>query len=251
MSKDGGEHQVVSPAEWLKARKELLAEEKKFTRLRDQLAQKRRGLPWVRVEKDYVFDGPGGKEKLSDLFGGRSQLMVYHFMFGPDWKEGCPSCSLLADNFDGSVVHLAQRDVTFIAASRAPLGKIDEFKKRMGWGFKWVSSEGNDFNADYQVSANKANSEQEKYYNYGTGGFPSEERPGLSSFYKDRSGQVFHTYSTYARGLEDIMGIYAILDRAPKGRSEEGLPHGMAWVRHHDKYSDGRLVDLKSQSTAR
>jgi predicted dithiol-disulfide oxidoreductase (DUF899 family) len=243
---------VVSPAEWLVARKELLRKEKEFTRLRDELSRQRRELPWEKVEKEYVFDGPNGRETLSDLFGGKSQLMVYHFMFGPEWPEGCPSCSFLADHFDGSVAHLAARDVRLAVVSRAPLARIEAFKKRMGWRFKWVSSYGNDFNRDYQVSGTKEEfAAGPAYYNYTMQQFPSEERPGASVFYKDEAGNVFHTYSTYSRGLDMLIGAYHWLDMAPKGRDEEGLPHGMAWVRHHDKYADSPLVDPNSLLVAR
>lgn len=228
---------VVSKADWLTARKELLAKEKKFTRLRDELSRERRELPWEKVEKQYTFQGPKGKETLSDLFDGRSQLLVYHFMLGPGWKEGCPSCSFLADHFNPAVVHLAQRDVTFLAVSRAPLPEIEAFKKRMGWGFKWVSSSGSDFNFDYQVSVTKEDQAKgETYYNYAMVKFPSEERPGASVFHKDKAGEIFHTYSTYSRGLDIFLGAYNFLDITPKGRNEEGLSHGMAWVRHHDRY---------------
>jgi len=243
---------VVSPAEWLVARKELLRKEKEFTRLRDELSRQRRELPWEKVEKEYVFDGPNGRETLSDLFGGKSQLMVYHFMFGPEWPEGCPSCSFLADHFDGSVAHLAARDVRLVVVSRAQLQRIEAFKKRMGWRFKWVSSHGNDFNRDYQVSGTKEEiAAGPAYYNYTMQQFPSEERPVASVFYKDEAGNVFHTYSTYSRGLDMLIGAYHWLDIAPKGRDEEGLPHGMAWVRHHDKYADSPLVDPKSLLVAR
>lgn len=231
-------HTIVSHDEWLAARKAYLAEEKAFSKVRDALARKRRELPWEKVEKTYVFDTPAGKQSLADLFEGKSQLIVYHFMLGPGWEEGCPSCSLLADHFDGSVIHLAQRDVAFVAVSRAPLAEIEKFKRRMGWRFKWVSSFGSDFNFDYQVSA----SPEEKAkgvvtYNYEITEFPSEERPGASVFYKDAAGDVFHTYSTYGRGLDILIGAYNFLDLAPKGRDEAGLSYGMAWVRHHDKYA--------------
>jgi predicted dithiol-disulfide oxidoreductase (DUF899 family) len=231
---------VVPHAEWEQARKKLLAKEKEFTRLRDELGRSRRELPWEKVEKAYVFDGPRGKENLADLFGGRSQLIVYHFMFGPGWKEGCPSCSFLADTFDGAAIHMAQRDVTFVAVSRATLPEIQAFQKRMGWGFKWLSSFGSDFNFDYQVSVSKEQiAKGATYYNYNVVEFPSEERPGLSVFYKNEAGEVFHTYSTYARGLDILLTAYNFLDMTPKGRDEEGMkPHAMAWVRHHDRYSN-------------
>ena len=236
---------VVSPAEWLAAREQLLAKEKEFSRLRDELSRQRREMPWEKVEKQYVFDGAKGKETLEDLFDGRSQLIIYHFMFGPGWKEGCPSCSFLADSFDGSGIHLAQRDTTMLVVSRATLPEIDAFKKRMGWKFKWVSSNGSDFNYDYQVST--GNGEQpggSVYYNYELTQFPSEERPGASVFFK-KGGDVFHTYSTYARGLDILLTAYNLLDLTAKGRDESEMkPHAMAWVRHHDRYSDGKLVDL-------
>jgi predicted dithiol-disulfide oxidoreductase (DUF899 family) len=241
MSTHQVEHpRVVSEAEWLAARKELLAKEKSFSRQRDALSAQRRELPWVRVDKQYVFDTPGGKETLAELFAGRSQLIVYHFMFGPDWKEGCPSCSLISDHFDGSVAHLAQRDVTLVAVSRAPLPQIEAFKQRMGWRFKWVSSYGSDFNHDYQVSFTPEEQAQGTVsYNYERTRFPSDEAPGASIFYRDGTGAIFHTYSTYARGLDILIGAYNLLDLVPKGRDEEGLPHSMAWVRHHDRYAAG------------
>lgn len=230
---------IVLRDEWLAARKQHLDKEKELTRLRDELSQQRRELPWVKVEKNYVFDGPDGKQTLADLFDGRSQLIVYHFMFGPGWAEGCPSCSFLADHIDGAVVHLAQRDVTLLAVSRAPLPQIETFKKRMGWRFKWVSSYGNDFNYDYHVSFPKdAKANAKVYYNYETQEFPSEEAPGASVFYKDATGEIFHTYSAYARGLDMLVGAYNYLDLAPKGRDEDGLDFTMAWVRHHDRYGD-------------
>ena len=231
-------HKVVSHDEWIAARKALLAEEKAFTRARDAVSRKRRELPWEKIHKNYVFDGPDGKETLADLFGGKSQLIVYHFMLGPGWEEGCPSCSLLADHFDGSVVHLAQRDVAFVVVSRAPLDQIEKFKRRMGWDFKWVSSFGSDFNFDYQVSATpEEKSSGKATYNYEVTTFPSDERPGTSVFFKNPAGEVFHTYSSYGRGLDILIGAYNFLDLAPKGRDEEGLSYGMAWVRHHDKYA--------------
>ena len=240
-------HRVVAHDEWLAARRAHLADEKAFTRARDALSKKRRELPWEKVEKAYVFDGPNGKETLADLFAGKSQLIVYHFMLGPDWEEGCPSCSLLADHFDGAVIHLAQRDVGFAVVSRAPLEQIEKFKQRMGWRFKWVSSFGNDFNFDYQVSATpEEKAKGIANYNYEITEFPSEERPGISAFYKNETGEVFHTYSSYGRGLDLLIGAYNFLDIAPKGRDEEGLAFSMAWVRHHDKY-DGAAVDPKAK----
>ncbi len=238
------QHKVVSESEWLAARKELLATEKEFTRQRDALSAKRRELPWVKVEKNYVFDGPNGKESLSDLFRGKSQLIIYHFMFGPGWEQGCPSCSYLGDHFDGSLVHLNARDVAFSAISRAPFPQIEAFKKRMGWRFKWVSSNNTDFNYDYHVSFTKEEQAKGKvHYNYGMTEFPSEEGPGLSVFYKNAAGEIFHTYSTYARGLDILLGAYNFLDVTPKGRDEGSLAHTMAWVRHHDRYDNGYTVD--------
>jgi predicted dithiol-disulfide oxidoreductase (DUF899 family) len=229
--------QIVPREQWLAARQRLLEKEKELTRQNDQLAEERRALPWVRVEKDYVFDGPSGKQTLSELFDGRSQLVIYHFMLGPGWKEGCPSCSLLSDHLDASLVHLASRDVTLAVVSRAPYAEIAPFKERMGWRFHWVSSHGNDFNRDYHVSFSKEEvATGSFYYNFGLNGFPSEEAPGISVFAKDPSGAIFHTYSSYARGAEPMIGAYHFLDRVPKGRAEEGLPWPMAWVRHHDRY---------------
>ena len=245
MSKSQIEHpRVVSRAEWLAARKELLKKEKDLTHQRDAVSAERRKLPWVKVEKEYIFDSPGGKKTLADLFEGRSQLIVYHFMFGPEWQEGCPSCSFNMDHADGALVHLAQRDVSFAAISRAPMAKIEAFKNRMGWRFQWVSSYQNEFNRDYHVSFTKDEMAQGKvYYNYDMSEFPSEEAPGTSVFYKDASGNIFHTYSTYARGGDILIGAYNYLDLVPKGRDEEGLPFTMSWVRHHDRYGDGYLAD--------
>jgi len=227
---------VVSRDEWLIARKDLLTREKELTRLRDEVSRHRRELPWVKIDKDYVFDGPDGKETLADLFDGRSQLIVYHFMLGPGWEEGCKSCSYLADHFDGANWHLPHRDVTFVVVSRALLSEIEPFKKRMGWRFKWVSSHGNDFNFDYHVSATGEEKAKGKmYYNYKTSELMSDELPGLSVFYKDENGDVFHTYSTYARGLDILVGAYNFLDVVPKGRDEDP-DSTMNWVRHHDRY---------------
>ena len=235
---------IVSPAEWLAARKQLLAKERELTHLRDEISRQRREMPWEKVEKRYEFQGRTCKETLADLFDGRSQLVVYHFMLGPGWKEGCPSCSFLADSFDGARIHIAQRDTTFVVISRAPYAEIEAFKKRMGWQFKWVSSFGSDFNYDYQASAPKNEEPGKAYYNYEVGEFPSEERPGASVFYK-QDGDVFHTYSTYARGLDMNLPAYHWLDLTPKGRDEDGLPWPMAWVRHHDRYSDAKMVELQ------
>ncbi len=228
---------VVSRAEWLAARQDLLVKEKQLSRERDALSAARRTLPWVRVDTDYAFDGPGGRQSLADLFAGKHQLVIYHFMLGPGWKEGCPSCSLIADHIDGSVIHLAQRDVTLAVVSRATLPEIEAFRQRMGWRFKWVSSNGNTFNHDYHVSFTPADRVDGKVdYNYAPSAFAGDEAPGLSVFARDEQGTVYHTYSTYARGLDILIGAYNYLDLVPKGRDEEGLRHGMAWVRHHDRY---------------
>ena len=239
-------HKVVSHDEWIAARRAYLAEEKAFSKARDALSKKRRELPWEKVEKNYLFDTPSGKKTLADLFGGKSQLIVYHFMLGPGWEQGCPSCSYLADHFDGPAIHLPQRDVAFVVVSRAPLPEIEKFQARMGWKFNWVSSFGSDFNADYQVSVSPAEKASGKVlYNYEVTTFPSDERPGASVFFKDPAGGVFHTYSTYGRGLDILIGAYNFLDLAPKGRDEDGLAWSMAWVRHHDRY-EGAAVDPKA-----
>ena len=233
------DHQIVSREEWLTARRQLLAEEKEFTRLRDRLSQRRRDLPWERVDKDYVFDGSGGQETLSQLFDGRHQLAAYHFMLGPGWNEGCKSCSYWADNFNGVDVHLRQRDVALVAISRAPWPEIEVFQKRMGWTFKWVSSYGSDFNYDYHVSVRPEQLASGKaIYNYAPSQMTMEERPGISVFYRDDDGTIFHTYSCYARGLDMLNGAYHWLDLVPKGRDETGPPntHKMTWMRLHDEY---------------
>src|SRR5271166_27188 len=214
---------VVSSSEWLAARKAFLAKEKEFTRLRDELSRERRELPWEKVEKSYTFEGPNGKETLADLFDGRSQLVVYHFMLGPGWSEGCKSCSYLADHFDGMTVHLANRDVTFVVVSRAPLAEIEAVRQRMGWRFKWVSSSGSDFNYDFHVSFKKDElAKGEVYYNYQTGAVSLEDLSGRSVFYKDANGDIFHTYSSFGRGGEDLHAAYRYLDITPKGRNETG-----------------------------
>ena len=232
-------HAVVSPEQWLDARLELLVKEKELRRQMDEIARLRRELPWERVEKKYVFNTNDGQQTLAQLFDGRRQLMVYHFMFGPDWEQGCAGCSFLADHIDGATVHLAHRDVTVTAVSRAPLEKINDFRKRMGWKFRWVSSFGGDFNFDYHVSFTQEKMARgEVYYNYGHRRFPQSEGPGISVFYRDDTGQVFHTYSAYARGLDLLLGTYNYLDLAPKGRDEDAFERPMAWVRHHDRYED-------------
>lgn len=230
---------IVSRDEWLAARKALLAEEKELTRQRDRLSAKRRELPWVRVEKDYAFEGPAGRETLADLFGDRSQLLVYHFMFAPGWGEGCKSCSYLADHFDGALPHLRQRDVSFVVISRAPLAELMPFKQRMGWRFKWVSSYGSDFNHDYQVSFSPEELRTGRVcYNYADRDFPVEEAPSVSVFFRNDAGKIFHTYSCYARGLDGLVGTYNFLDLVPKGRDEDVYPFTMQWVRHHDRYEE-------------
>jgi predicted dithiol-disulfide oxidoreductase (DUF899 family) len=235
---------IVTRDEWLAARKELLKKEKAMTRAQDALSAERRQLPMVNVGKTYVFDTPAGKRTLAELFDGRSQLVVYHFMMGPDWVEGCASCSLLADHIDGSVVHLAHRDVTLIAVSRAPLANIEAFRQRMGWKFTWASSLGTDFNQDFRVSfSDEQVASGRPLYNFDTAPFPLEEAPGLSVFLKTASGDVLHTYSTYARGGEAVIGAYRYLDFVPKGRDEDGLAFTMSWVRHHDRYDDGYAID--------
>jgi predicted dithiol-disulfide oxidoreductase (DUF899 family) len=236
---------VVSQAEWLAAHEEFLKKEKEFTRERDALSAERRKLPWVKVDKDYVFDSADGPKTLGDLFNGKSQLIVQHFMLGPGAKQGCPSCSLLADHLDGMLVHMAQRDVAMAAVSRGTLSEIATFQKRMGWGFPWVSSNGNDFNRDYHVSFTKEEiAAGTASYNYGPYKFGSEEAPGLSVFFRDEAGEIFHTYSTYARGLDILLGVYNFLDLTPRGRDEGSLPYPMAWIRHHDRYADTGLVGL-------
>jgi predicted dithiol-disulfide oxidoreductase (DUF899 family) len=245
MTKTAMQHEVVSAEKWRSARVELLKKEKELTRLRDEISKQRRELPWEKIDKKYVFDGPKGKQTLADLFEGKSQLIVYHFMLGPGWKEGCPSCSYLGDHFDGTLPHLRARDVRLVAISRAPFAEIEAFKKRMGWKFPWYSSNGTDFNFDYHVSQSKEEAgKAEVYYNYAMQKFPAEERPGASVFYKDAAGNVFHTYSTYGRGLDTFLGTYHWLDIVPKGRDEDDLKFSMAWVRHHDKYDGGDNVDM-------
>jgi predicted dithiol-disulfide oxidoreductase (DUF899 family) len=231
------EHAIVSHDEWLAARRKLLDEEKAFTRARDALSQRRREMPWERMETDYRFEGPTGKLSLGELFAGRSQLVIYHFMLGPDWENGCKSCSFWADNFNGVDIHLAHRDVALAAVSRAPYPKIDAFKKRMGWTFPWYSSFGSDFNYDFQASFEPADLKKgEVFYNFKMQKMGIDETPGISVFARNETGEVFHTYSCYQRGLDMLNGAYHFLDLVPKGRDEDALPHPMAWVRHHDKY---------------
>jgi predicted dithiol-disulfide oxidoreductase (DUF899 family) len=226
------DHEVVGHDEWVDARRELLAKEKEFTRLRDELTQQRRDLPWEAVDKEYVFEGPGGQATLGELFDGRSQLLVYHFMFDPGDDTGCPICSFWADSFDPLIVHLHARDVTMVAVSQAPLEKIVPYKKRMGWSFPWFSSHGSDFNLDYRVSFTSDEADK-PVYNYDTIAPRDTQREGLSVFHKD-DGQVFHTYSAYARGIDLVQSAYNYLDLVPKGRDEH--PPGPHWVRRHDEY---------------
>jgi predicted dithiol-disulfide oxidoreductase (DUF899 family) len=227
---------IVSPAEWTRARKELMAKEKELTHAREAVAAARRALPWEPVEKRYVFQGPKGEESLEDLFAGRSQLVVYHFMFAPEWEAGCKSCSFWADNFERSIVHLAHRDVTMIAVSRAPLAKLEAYKKRLGWTFKWVSSGNGDFNYDYCVSFDS--SRGEATYNYAPKTYGGTDLPGLSVFAR-AAGGVFHTYSTFSRGIDNLNATYQLLDLVPKGRDEDGFKSTMEWLRRNDEYSDG------------
>ncbi len=227
-------HKIVSPDEWLTARRALLAKEKELTRLRDQVSAERRDLPWVRIDTDYAFEGSRGRETLADLFDARSQLIVYHFMFGPNWPQGCPSCSFLADHIDGANLHLKHHDVSLVAVSRAARPKIEAFRKRMGWRFKWVSSAGSDFNFDYRASFTDADKMKGRVtYNFETIEYRFDELPGISVFHRDAAGAIAHTYSAYARGLDLLLGAYNYLDLTPKGRNEG---HGMEWVRHHDRY---------------
>jgi predicted dithiol-disulfide oxidoreductase (DUF899 family) len=230
-------HKIVSQEEWTQARKALLAKEKALLKAHDALAAERRALPWVKVEKNYVFDGPAGRQTLADLFDGRSQLLVKHFMMGPDWEQGCLGCSFGADSIAGSVVHLVNHDVMFVAVSRAPYPKIKAYHERMGWPFKWVSSSGSDFNYDFHVSFTKEDEARGKgYYNYELRDYMSDEMPGLSAFIKDEEGQVFHTYSTFARGADQLGSTYSLLDLTPKGRNEPPGGNLGSWVRRHDQY---------------
>lgn len=232
-------NKTVSREEWLVAREALLHEEKEFTRARDALNKRRRALPRVRVEKNYCFNGENGEETLADLFGGCSQLIIYHFMYGPDWEQACPSCSFWADNFNGTDIHLKHRDIALVAVSRAPWAVLRDCKQRMGWTFKWVSSYGGDFNTDYHVSFTAAQvAEEESYYNYRRAKRNAEELPGVSVFYRDEQGNIFHTYSAYARGLDMLNGAYHFMDIAPKGRDEDDLPYKQAWLRRHNEYEN-------------
>jgi predicted dithiol-disulfide oxidoreductase (DUF899 family) len=232
------QHRIVTRDEWLAAHRQHLVKEKELTRQRDRLSADRRALPWREVDKTYVFDGPHGRETLAGLFDGRSQLIVQHFMFGPGWAEGCTGCSFMADHVDGARVHLENHDVTFVAVSRAPLAELDAYRNRMGWHFKWVSSFGSDFNYDYHVSFTKENEATGKVlYNYEMQDYGMDELPGISVFYKDEAGRVFHTFSAFGRGGEPLIGTYNFLDYMPKGRNETGPNFNLRdWVRRHDQY---------------
>jgi predicted dithiol-disulfide oxidoreductase (DUF899 family) len=236
---------VVSRTDWLAVRKDLLAKEKALTRARDEVSAERRQLPWVKVEKEYVFDTPDGGKGLAGLFDGRSQLIVYHFMWRRELGEGCVGCSFLSDHIDGADLHLSHHDITFVAISRAPLSDLEAYKKRMGWRFKWVSSYESDFNSDYHVSLTKEDlAKGEVYYNYQMTPASIEELSGISVFFKDENGDIFHTYSSYGRGNEEVLGAYMYLDLTPKGRNENGPNNNMTdWVRHHDRYGAGGFVD--------
>lgn len=229
-------HTVVTREAWDTARRELLAREKELTRLRDEVSRQRRELPWTKVTRQYAFEGPEGQCSLGELFGSCSQLIVYHFMFGPDWKEGCPSCSFWADNFEGITIHLAHRDATLVAISRAPYEKLAAYRQRMGWTFPWYSSHGSDFNFDFHVSYHSEQVESgQAEHNYRRTQVLAE-LPGISVFLRDEANDVFHTYSTYARGLDMLNGAYHYMDLLPKGRDEANLPWTMAWLRRHDQY---------------
>lgn len=235
-------HRVVSREEWLKERTALLAEEKAFTRQRDAMSRRVRDLPWVKVDKSYAFDSPRGKQRLADLFGPRSQLVVYHFMFDPTWSQGCKSCSFVADHYNNIVVHLAHRDVSFVTVSKAPTEQLEQFRKRMGWTFPWVSAANTDFGRDFGVSFTDQELASDKtVYNYNRKPYPIRELPGLSVFFKDAQGHIYHTYSTFARGLDMFLVTYHYLDVTPKGRDED--QPGMGWLRHHDRYDDTNFVD--------
>ena len=237
---------VVSREDWINARIKLLKKEKEFSKARDELTHERQNMPWVRVDKDYRFDSPTGKENLKDLFSDKSQLIIYHFMFDSNWNEGCKSCSFVADHYNPSIVHLANRDVNLVTVSKAPLDKIEKFKQRMGWKFKWVSSSGSDFNSDFNVSFTdeEIKNNQVNYNFQDNTTFPVNEAPGISVFVIDKENdKIYHTYSTYARGLENFIGTYNLLDIVPKGRDENNLSYGMEWVRHSDSYDDENFID--------
>jgi predicted dithiol-disulfide oxidoreductase (DUF899 family) len=235
-------HRIVSRDEWLKERISILNDEKELTHQREALAEKIRDLPWVRVDKSYEFDGPNGRTSLSDLFGDKKQLIVYHFMFDPTWSQGCKSCSFVADHYDSIVIHLAHRDISFATVSKAPIEKIEQFRTRMGWTFPWVSGANNDFGRDYGVSfTDQELASDDTVYNFNRKPYPIRELPGLSVFAKDDPGNIYHTYSTYARGLENFVTAYYYMDITPKGRDEADSP-GMGWLRHHDRYDQEHFV---------
>jgi predicted dithiol-disulfide oxidoreductase (DUF899 family) len=239
----GQSHRVVSRDQWLKERTALLAEEKELTRRRDAIAARVRALPWVKVDKPYTFDAPTGKKSLADLFGNHSQLIVYHFMFDPTWSQGCKSCSFIADHYNPLVIHLAHRDISLVTVSKAPIEKLTQFHERMGWTFPWVSAAHTDFGRDFGVSfTDEELASDGAIYNFNTKPYPIRELPGLSVFFKDARGEIFHTYSTFARGLEDFLTAYRYIDITPKGRDEEQTG-GMGWLRHRDRYNDAAFVD--------
>ncbi|MDB5958232.1 thioredoxin family protein [Ramlibacter sp.] len=245
-------HPVAPDALWTEQRRKLLAREKELTRLRDEVARDRRALPWRRIGKEYVFDAPQGRRTLGDLFAGRRQLLVQHFMFGPGWQQGCPSCSYMADHMDGMTIHLAHRDIAFVAVSRAPLADLLRFRERMGWQFDWVSSNGSDFNFDFAVSFTpEALASGEVDYNYRRAYFPAEEAPGISVFCKDDAGEVFHTYSTFGRGVEAMMGAYTLMDLTPQGRDERDVFYKMEWLRHHDRYAPQHVFEPAPEQASR
>lgn len=239
-------HAVVSKDEWIAARKQLLLKEKELTKMREKLSQQIREMPWVKVEKEYLFDTPTGKVSLSELFDGRSQLIVKHFMMAPGQTEGCVGCSFEVDQIEGALKHLQHHDVTYVAVARAPIDAIEAFKKRMGWGFRWVSSFGSDFNYDFYASFKPEDAESGKaFYNYEFAKVPLEDLSGRSVFYKDENGDIYLTYSSFARGMEELLGAYVILDVTPNGRNEKGPNHNLTdWVRHHDRYGAvGHVAD--------
>lgn len=242
---------ITTRDDWMARRRELLDREKALTRLQDDVAQARRALPWVRLTHDYAFDTTAGPRRLSELFDGRRQLLVQHFMFGTGWEEGCKSCSFMADHLDGMAPHLAQRDISLLVVSRAPLAALEAFRHRMGWQFRWVSSHGTDFNRDFHVSFDAQDRvDGHVFYNYHSMPFPREEAPGISVFCRDDDGSVFHTYSTYGRGLEVMMGTYGLIDLTPRGRDEAGLDYTMAWLRHHDRYASAGAAPAACCRTA-
>ena len=246
---DLANHEVVSSDRWTDARLRLMAREKELMRLADDVARERRALPWVRVDRPYVFDTPDGPHTLAELFDGHCQLIVQHFMLGPGWEEGCPSCSFMADHTGDMPVHLAHRDTAFVVVSRAPLAEIERYRRRMGWPFRWVSSNGSSFNVDYRVSFTADDEgKRDDLYNFGTQAFQGEEAPGISVFYRNDAGEIFRTYSTYGRGVEVMMGTYRMLDLTPKGRDERDVPYKMEWVRRHDRYEPEPRAEAASAS---